>query len=154
MLHGHAAVNHDDLAGDVACFIGGEEGGGVGDVLRLAEVGQGDAGEQGFAGLLGNGIGHIGGDEAGGDGVHGDLAAGDFLSHGLGETDDAGLGGGVVALAYVAGQAHDGGNVDDAAGGALHERALQSLHEEEYALEVGGEHGIYGIRVCACYLNW
>ena len=141
-LHRHAAVDYDDLAGDVAGFIGGEEGGGVGDILRLAEVGQGDAGEQGFACLLRDGIGHISGDKAGGNGVDGYLAAGDFLSHGLGEADDAGLGGGIVALAYVAGDAHNGGNVDDAACRTLHEGALQGFHKEEYALEVGGDNGI------------
>ena len=141
-LHGHAAIDHDDLAGDVAGFIGGEESGGVGDIFRLAEVGQGDAGEQGFASFLGDGIGHVGGDEAGGDGVDRYLAAGDFLSHGLGEADDTGLGGRVVTLAHVAGEAHDGGNVDDATCRALHERALQGFDKEEDALEVGGEYGI------------
>lgn len=142
LSHSHASVNHDDLAGDVAGFIGGEESGGVGDVLRLAEVCQGNAGEQGFAGFLRNGIGHIGGDETGGNGVDRYLAAGNFLSHGLGEADDTGLGGRVVALAHVAGDAHNGGNVDDAACRTLHEGALQGFHKEEYALEVGGEHGI------------
>ena len=141
-LHRHAAIDHEHLAGDVAGVIGGEEEGRIGDILGLAEVGQRDAGEQGLAGLFGDGIGHVRGDEAGGDGIHCHLAAGNFLGHGLGEADDAGLGGGVVALAYVAGHAYDGGDVDDAAGGALHEGALQGFHKEEHALEVGGEHGV------------
>lgn len=141
-LHRHAAVDHDDLPGDVAGFVGGEEGGRMGDVFRLAEVGQGDAGEQGLSGFFGNGVGHVRGDESGRNGVDGHLAAGNLLSHGLGEADDTGFGGRVVALAYVAGEAYDGGNVDDAAGGTLHEGALQGFHEEEYALEVGGENGI------------
>ena len=55
-LHRHAAVDHDDLASNVAGLIGGEEGGGVGNVFRFAEVGQGDAGEQSLASLLRNGM--------------------------------------------------------------------------------------------------
>ena len=141
-LHRHAAVDYEHLSGDVAGFIGGEEGCRVSNVFRLAEVGQGDAGEQGFACFFRDGIGHISRDEAGGNGVDGHLAAGDFLGHGLGEANDAGLGSRVITLAYVAGDADDGGNVDDAACGALHESALQGFDKEENALEVGGDNGI------------
>ena len=141
-LHRHAAVADEYLPGDVASLIRGEEEGAVSDIFRLTEVTQGDAGEHGFLRLFGDGISHVSGDEAGGDGVDGHLAAGDFLSHGFSEADDACLGGGVVGLAEVAGHADDGAQVDDAAGGALHQCALQGFDKEEYALEVGGDDSI------------
>ncbi len=73
---------------------------------------------------------HVGGDEAGGDGVDGqpdpvaeralgavELEDG-LLGQRLGQAEHAGLGGGVVDLADVAGLADDRGHVDDPAGAA------------------------------------
>ena len=46
-------------------------------------------------------LGHVGGDEAGGDGVDRDVTARDLGGDRLGHADQPGLGGGVVALAGV-----------------------------------------------------
>jgi len=47
---------------------------------------------------LKNGIGHVGGDPAGGDGVHEDIVPGEFAGEALGEADDAAFGGAVVGM--------------------------------------------------------
>src|SRR5450759_2150383 len=57
---------------------------------------------------------HVGIDKSGGDAVHGDVAAADFLGEGLGEADHARLGSGVVGLSGVAHTANHRGDADDA----------------------------------------
>ena len=86
-----------------------EEGDGVGDVLGPADALHGDLGGGGglevleaHADALGGGGGHVGDDEAGGDGVGGDAELAELLGEGLGEALQTGLGGGVVDLAAVA----------------------------------------------------
>ena len=87
-------------------------------------------------------VGHVGGDESGGHGVAGDGAAGEFAGDGLGETDQAGLAGGVVRLAGVADQADDRGDVDDARVLGFHQHAHEAFHGVEGTLEIGVEHGV------------
>ena len=87
-------------------------------------------------------VGHVGGDEARGHGVAGDVAAGEFAGDGFGEADQAGLAGGVVGLAGVADQADDRGDVDDARVLGFHQHAHEGFHGVEGALEIGVEHGV------------
>ena len=94
LSHGDATVHAEDLAGDV---VGGDQvGHGVGYVLRGSHVSQGDGGQERIVGLA---LGHVGGDEAGGDGVATDALGGQLLGDGLGQTNEPRLGGGVIALA-------------------------------------------------------
>ncbi len=71
------------------------------------------------ADALGGGGGHVGDDEAGGDGVGGDAELAELLGEGLGEALETGLGGGVVDLAAVA-ERRGGGQVDDPAELGVH----------------------------------
>ena len=73
---------------------------------------------------LGTACDHLGGDVAGRDGVDGDALAGGLLREAHGQAEQAGLGGGVVGLADVAGLADDRADVDDAARSAV-EHVLQ-----------------------------
>lgn len=51
-LHGHAAVDGEDLAGDVAGRGAGDEEDAVGDVIDGTEVGEGDFGDDAFFELV------------------------------------------------------------------------------------------------------
>src|SRR6185295_3688143 len=101
----------DDLAGDIACLVGGEEGDHGGDVGDVAEAAEGDDFEDFLLDLRGQDVGHVGGDEAGGDAVGGDLFAGEFAGDGFGHAQKSGFGGCVIDLSGVADQAGDGRDV-------------------------------------------
>ena len=62
--HGHAAIDGDDLAGDVAGGRAGEESDDFGDVLGFAESGERDLGDDRVFDGLGQLVGHVGGDES------------------------------------------------------------------------------------------
>ena len=135
-LDGEAAVDADDLSCYVACLVGAEEGDESGDVFGDAESVHGDAGEDlGFE-VFGEFFDHAGEDVARGEGVGGDVSSGDFLGDGLGQADEGGLGGGVVGLAGVAGDAHDGGHVDDAAASLADHEGQDGPGAEESAAEI------------------
>ena len=87
-------------------------------------------------------IGHGRGDEARSDAVDGDAARGHLARQRLRHADHAGLGGGIVALAGVADDAADGGDVDDAAiaGLGAHHGARAGAHQHERRGEVDGDH--------------
>src|SRR6478752_4179963 len=111
----------DDLAGDEAGLLAHEEGRRGGDVLGLADAGDGDLlGRpleellEGDAHALGGLARHVGGDEAGGDRVGGDPELAELDRERLGEALQAGLGRGVVRLPAVA-EGRGGAEVDDAA---------------------------------------
>src|SRR5690606_10478541 len=74
VAHAEAAVDGDDGAGDVAAAGSGEEADGLGDVLGGAETAQGNVLLDLRLAVLGQGRGHVGLDEPGGDDVHGDVA--------------------------------------------------------------------------------
>src|SRR3989338_8477596 len=99
LLHVHPAVHMQRDAGDVSSARPGEEGHGGGDIGRLAEAFQRHVFDQFGALFFAQALGHVGVDEAGGDAVHGDVAAADLLREGFGEADHARLGSGVVGLA-------------------------------------------------------
>ena len=141
-LHGHAAIDGEDLTRDIAGIRAGKEKSGIGDVINLAEVGQGNLGDDALLEVIGEFLGHIGGDEAGSDGIASDLTAGELARDGLGQPDEAGLRCRVVGLAGISDEADDRADVDDAWIGAFHERALEGFDEVEGALQVGVENGI------------
>ncbi|MNT53182.1 hypothetical protein D3C72_1902580 [compost metagenome] len=85
-------------------------------------------------------VGHGRGDEAGRDGVHGDVAAGHFMGQRLVHADQARLGGGVIALPRIAHDAHDRGNADDAAEALLHHAPQHGAIEVEGGGEVDRDH--------------
>src|SRR5690606_14089257 len=114
-----------------------QERDGGGDVVGGAQAAEGDLVEHGGALGVGEGLGHVGFDEAGGDDVDGDAAGADFTGEGFAEADDAGLGGDVVGLAGVAHDADHGGDVDDAALALLHHAAQAGFGEPEDRGEVG-----------------
>src|ERR1035437_2575870 len=141
-LHGHAAVNRQHLAGDVARRRAGEEQDGVGHVVRLAKAAEGNLFRECLA-RLGTELGRHGGlDETGGNRVHGDATAGQLPGGGLGEANHTRLAGPVIALSGVAYEADHRSNVNDAPRALLEQAAAECLGEEERALEVDVQHGI------------
>ena len=141
-LHVHAAVNLDNLAGDVAGEVAGQESGHVGDVFHLSAAAQGNLLDPFLANFVGQGGGHGCFDEARGNGVGTDAAAAHLLGNALGQGDEAGLGGGVVALSGVAMNAYDTGHVDDAAAALAHHDGRDGVDEVEGALEIDGDDGV------------
>ena len=125
-----AAVDGDDLSGDVAGGVGGQEADDGGDFIGLSETLHGDHGFDDFLDLVGQDVGHIGGDESGGDTIDGDPAFGKFLGRRLGQADQAGLGGRIVALAGIA---HDTGDAGDLRSGGRdpHPPARQVRNRQE-----------------------
>ncbi|MFM1944051.1 MAG: hypothetical protein RI897_3033 [Verrucomicrobiota bacterium] len=71
-LHCESAVDIQDVSGDVAGAGAGEEQGGGGGVFDGAEGVEGDLAEEAFFEVVVEDVGHIGFDEAWGDGVDGD----------------------------------------------------------------------------------
>mmetsp|Transcript_28306 Transcript_28306/g.74902 ORF Transcript_28306/g.74902 Transcript_28306/m.74902 type:complete len:398 (+) Transcript_28306:39-1232(+) len=135
--HVHAAVHVQHLPRDVPGAGCGEEQDGIGDLLRIAKA----AGRHGLQELvlplLLEAVGHVRGDEAGGQGVHGDAAAADLPGEGAGEAVHAGLGRGVVGLARVAHGADHRRDADDAAPPVLGHGLEDGLGHAEDGVEVG-----------------
>ena len=86
--------------------------------------------------------GHLGGDEAGRDGVDPDVVPPQLARPGLRHDDHAGLGGGVVGLAEVAVEPDDGGGVEDRPAAAGDHVRRHGAGAEEDALEVDRDHGV------------
>ena len=101
------------MSSDVARHVAGQEGGHIGDVVDCAATAQWDFLHPLGTHLVGQSLGHVGVDEARGDGVGADAAAAHFLSHALGQGDESGLRGGVVGLSGIAVHAHHTGHIDD-----------------------------------------
>lgn len=141
MPHAQAAINGNHGTADVACCVGGEEEGYVGDFLGFGEAFGGDGVGVLLFEVIGEGFGHVGFDEAGGDDVGGDVAGAEFAGDGAGHADEAGFGGGVVDLAGVAVEADDGGDVDDAAAFVFEEALGGALGDAEGTGEVGVNDG-------------
>src|SRR5580704_2871888 len=113
--HGHSTIDVNRLSGDVGGLIGGEIDRGRRDLVRRSEPSGWNLLQNGFALLVVQRVRHRRLDESGGDAVGGDVALGVFGAQGLDHADQAGLRGGVIALAGIAGDADDGGDRDDAA---------------------------------------
>jgi hypothetical protein len=148
--HVKAAVDMNDLTGEVTGEVAAEEQDHVGDFFDGAEASHGDLSRELADDVLGHVAGHVGIDEAGGDGVDADLLTGKLAGGDLGEGHEAGFAGGVIGLAEKAEGAGDGREIDDA--GAWAEQFGEALGNEEGAREVdaknripfGGRHFFYG----------
>src|SRR5215471_6787286 len=138
-----APVDVEHLARDVGAPLSGEESYHFRYLARRSHAPQRHLGEQGLAGLAGEGGGHVGVDEPGGDGVDQDRPVGELASGGLGEPDESGLGRRVVGLAGIPHGARGGGDVDDAPTALLadHDLGHRTGHEER-APEVHVHHGV------------
>lgn len=90
-LHVHAAVDLDNLTGDVARHVGSKESSHIGDVLDLAAAAQRYLLAPFGTYILGEGSCHCGLDEAGSDSVGADAARTDLLGYALCQSDKAGL---------------------------------------------------------------
>src|SRR5438552_17791657 len=137
-----AAVHVDDLAGDEAGERRGKEAHGVGDLLGLAEPVDRDGRELGLALLLGQLLGHHRRHDVGRrDAVDGDAERRGLLGDGEGQSDQAGLRGGIGG---ARGQATrlpgEGRDVDDAAPALRLEMGQDLLAEQEGAVEVDRQH--------------
>src|SRR5699024_7511483 len=107
------AADAHDVAVHAEAAVGHHEDDRLGDVLRAAALLQRVQAAGHLAGGERDGRGHLGLDEARGDGVDVAAQAGHALGGGGDHADDAGLGGGVVGLAAVAGDAGGRGHGDD-----------------------------------------
>src|SRR5437899_1968362 len=138
----HPAVDDQELPRNVAGEVGGEKEHGGGHILALAQPPQRDCLDQCLPRLGADAARQLGVDEPRRHGVHQDLARGKLLGHRLREPDEARLRGGVVRLAFVAGDPHDARDVDDPTPAPLDHPAGGVLRHQEGALEVGVEHGV------------
>jgi hypothetical protein len=103
---------------------------------------RGDLLLNGGALLVVEGGGHVGADESRGHGVGRHFASGELTREALGESDEAGLAGGVVRLAGIAHEADDAGHVDDAGVLLPQETALERFHRIERAFQIRVHHGV------------
>src|SRR5437899_6001270 len=138
----HPAVDDQELPRNVAGEVGGEKEHGGGHILALAQPPQRDCLDQCLPRLGADAARQLGVDEPRRPGGHPHLARGTLLGHRLREPDEARLRGGVVRLAFVAGDPHDARDVDDPTPAPLDHPAGGVLRHQEGALEVGVEHGV------------
>src|SRR5207342_1908446 len=140
--HVHAAVDVQGFAGDVAGVRARQERDRPGDVRGLAQAAQCDLADQAFTRGFGQRTGHVGVDESGRNHIDRYAPRTDFLRQGFGEPDDPRLRRRVIGLAGIAGDADDGGDVDDAPPARLHHGAHDRLAGAIDAGEVGVEDGV------------
>src|SRR2546430_6749217 len=138
-----AAVDDERLALDERGGVGGEEHGGIRDLVHLAPAADADAVGDGLVGLLALGpalLEHVdvalGHDGAGRDAVDPDALASPRHGQLAGERDDRALGRAVVGHHRRAVDAGDGGDVDDGALTAPEHVTARPLAPEEHAVEV------------------
>src|SRR6266446_4095095 len=91
---------------------------------------------------LKHGIGHVGGDPAGGDGVHENIVPGEFGGEALGKTDDAAFGSAVVRMEGFAALPGGGADGDDLAGLLLDHVGDGEVDDGVDAFEVDADHVI------------
>ena len=108
LAHVQAAVDVEDLAGDVGGFVAREENDGGGDFAVRAEAAERDHRLHFVFQFLRQRIGHRRFDEAGRDGVHGDAARRDFDGDRAREADQARLRRHVIRLPGIARFRDDG----------------------------------------------
>src|SRR5258708_5493260 len=145
----HAAVDVEDVAGDVGGFVAGEENDGGGDILAGSHAPEWDAHFQFFFHFVGKDCRHGRLDETGSHGVDRDVARSDFDGDGFGEADEAGFGGDVVGLPGVAAFGDDGRDVDDPAGAGFHHRRQHLLDADVCAGKIGSDDRVPIVRLHA-----
>src|SRR4029453_7335026 len=109
----HAAVNCQDLPGNVPGEIGCEKEHRSRNVFRASGPAKGDAAKHRGLGLVGQGAGHVRLDESWGNRIDQDVAAGVLLGHRFSEPDEPRLAGRIVGLSLVARNTHNARDVDD-----------------------------------------
>jgi hypothetical protein len=132
-----AAVDGQHGPGDVGGLLGGQEAHGGRDVGGVADPARRD--------VLRDAVeagGHVGRDEAGGDGVDRHAAAGDLVGDAASEADEAGLGGGVVRLPGVRPQPGDARDVHDAPEARADHRSQGGAGQAEGRGEVRLQHAV------------
>src|SRR6266851_620230 len=134
-----AAVYVEDVAGDVGGLVAGQENDGGGYVAGGAQAAERNARLQFFFHLVRQHGGHWRFDEAGSDGIHGDVARGDFDGDGFGQADQAGFCGDIIGLAGIARLGYHRADVDDAARAGFHHRRQSLLDAEMRAGEIGAQ---------------
>jgi hypothetical protein len=120
LTHGETAGNTQGLSGDERGLVGSQEGYGPGNVLRFAQAAEGDGLDHGFDDLgpcfpagdfrQKGGIGR-----SGADAVDVNLITGHLPGHGLGESDDSTLTGGIDCLPRASHPSSVGTDADDLA---------------------------------------
>src|SRR5213593_4028163 len=138
----HPAVDDQHLTRNVAREVGHEKEHRCGDIRPLPQPAQRNRPDQGFPRIAGDGAGELRIDEPRGHRVHQHVAGGQLLGDGLGETDQAGLGRGVVRLPFVAVDAHHARDVDDPSPAPLDHPPGRVFGHEERALEIRVDHRI------------
>src|SRR5881628_2707615 len=132
----HPAVDDQHLTRNVAGEVGGEKEHRRRDIRSLAQPAHRNGPDQGLARLAGDLPGQLRIDKPGRHGVHEYIPRGQLLRHRLGETDQAGLGRGVVRLPFVAVDAHHARDVDDPSPAPLDHPPGRVFGHEERALEI------------------
>ena len=130
------AGDENALAVDVGCTLACQEGNDFPDLRGLAQTIHGVAGDHSLTNLIGYLAGHVGPGSTGSHAVDGDVLAAGFLSQGVGEADQSGLGSGVVALAGVA-AGSGGAQVDDTAVVVVPHLGVYSVSPVEHTVEAG-----------------
>src|SRR5437870_1039484 len=138
----HPAVDDQHLTRNVAREVGHEKEHRRGDIRPLPQPAQWNRPDQGFPRVAGDGAGELRIDEPRGHRVHQHVTGGQFLGDGFGETDQTGLGRGVVRLPLVAVDAHYARDIDDPPPAALDHAPGGVLGHEERALEIRVDHGV------------
>src|SRR5213596_1566479 len=138
----HPAVDDQHLTRNVAREVGHEKEHRCGDIRPLPQPAQRNRPDQGFPRIAGDGAGELRIDEPRGHRVHQHVAGGQLLGDGLGETDQAGLGRGVVRLPLVPVDAHYARDIDDPPPAALDHPPGRVLRHEERALEIRVDDGV------------
>src|SRR6266566_7346963 len=138
----HPAVDDQHLTRNVAREVGHEKEHRRGDIRPLPQPAQWNRPDQGFPRVAGDGAGELRIDEPRGHRVHQHVPGGQFLGDGFGETDQTGLGRGVVRLPLVAVDAHYARDIDDPPPAALDHASGGVLGHEERALEIRVDHGV------------
>src|SRR6266566_6455445 len=136
--HRHPAVDVERVPGDVGGFGRGEKYGRGRDFVGRAEPPRRYRRENGLMLFLAQHRRHRGADEPRRDTVDGDIARGDLVRERLGHADHAGLGGRVIALPGISGDADDRGDPDDAPEPAPHHAARCRAREAKAGGEIDG----------------
>ena len=119
------------VVGDVGRKVRSKEHGNVSNVVRGAAAAKRNLLLPFFTYAVGQGFRHGCLDEARGDGVGADAFRPHLLGYGLGQGDHSGFRGGIVGLAGVAVDAHDGGHIDDAAAATTHHHGYTGVDKVE-----------------------
>ena len=136
ILHHHAAIDAQDLAGDVSGFGGSEKRDRGGNVFRRTGFAERDLRLDRLLDLFRQSRSHVGGDESGRDRIHGDAATGQFARERFREPDQPGLARGVIGLAGIADQTDHRSDINDASAALLDQGADHRLREIERAAQI------------------